>query len=456
MKRILLVDSEHSTREPVRERLLTDGHAVTTCENPVEALSCLREGVDGVLISQLPTGFSSVELLQTILAFQRDLPVIMVCASTDETLEALREGAYYVTRAPLTRDEASILMGRALAGEARTATPGPSSVAEPPPPALVGESAQICAIRAAITRLSGQATTAVLLTGESGVGKTTIARTLHAQTNPNGPIVDLSSVTGGLAVSESQLEATLFGYEEGDGAASPGLIEQAEGGTLFLGEITEIPLPLQGKLSRFVEQRTFRRVGGTRDLVAQTRVVATSTRNLEAAVRDGLLRPEFAYRLVAVTLHVAPLRERRSDIPALVEHILAKLAASAGSEARGITEPAIRRLVEHSWPGNVRELENVLGAAVLLSNAERLDLAHLALPLAPMKIDFRLPSQGIDFRELERDVLAQALRLAGGNQTRAASLLGLTRDQIRYRMAKFGMTSRDGQAAARLPDEKAA
>jgi two-component system, NtrC family, response regulator AtoC len=444
MKRIILVDSAQATSEPVRERLVADGHAVTACETGAEMLDCLREVADALLVSEVPAGSSIAKLLQDIRSLQPELPVIMVCTSTEESLEALKQGAYYVTRSPLSREEASVLIARALAGEARSSRLQPSRLdTAPAPVALIGDSAQMRAIVGAIGRLSELPTTAVLVTGETGVGKATIARALHLQTHPTGAFVDLSAAGALAGCSESLIEAKLFGHEDRAVDPAPGLLEQAEGGTLFLGEITELPLAVQAKLSRFVEQRTFRRLGGTQDLISQARVVATSTRNLESAVRDGLLRPEFAYRLAAVTLQVSPLRERRGDIPLLIEHILAKLAKTSGSRVRGITEAATRRLIEHSWPGNVRELENVLGAAVLLSNAEQLDLMHLSLSPAPMKTDFRLPSQGIDFRELERDVLSQALRLAAGNQTRAASLLGLTRDQIRYRMAKFGMTSRE-------------
>ncbi|HET9954801.1 MAG TPA: sigma 54-interacting transcriptional regulator, partial [Polyangiaceae bacterium] len=221
------------------------------------------------------------------------------------------------------------------------------------------------------------------------------------------------------------------------------LLEQAEHGTLFLGDICELSPALQTKLLRFVQERSFRRVGAATDIVSQARVIATSTRNLDDAVRDGLLRPEFAYRLAVVMLEVPPLRERKADIPLLVEHFVAR-KASQGARLHAVSEAAMKRLCEHSWPGNVRELFNVLEAAAVVNNAEVIDETQLPLLSAPRPVvDYRLPSQGIAFSELEREVLTQALRLAAGNQTRAASLLGLTRDQMRYRMAKFGLSSRD-------------
>ena len=442
MKRILLVDSEPGTREAVRDRLVSGGNQVLESDSSAQALERVRAGVDAVVIARPPEGVSSVRLLQQLLASAPELRVIMACSSTAEILEALNEGALYVTRLPVCPDELSILVRRALADErVRRLSSPPNGELEAP--VLIGETNEIRGIRNAIKRLAQRPTTTVLILGESGSGKDTVARVLHAESNQGGPFVDLS----GIGAPESTLEADLFGLEHGS-EVRPGLLERADGGTLFLGEITDIPLPLQTKLLRFVQERAFRRVGAQTDSVSQARVVATSSRNLDSAVRDGVLRPELAYRLAVVTLEIPPLRDRRADISLLVEHFVSTLASKAGTPLRGVTEAALKRLVDHAWPGNVRELANVLESAALLTDAERLDLHHLPPLSGPRPgVDYRLPSQGIDFRELEREVLSQALRLASGNQTRAASLLGLTRDQIRYRMAKFGMSSRDAARA---------
>lgn len=444
MKRILLVDAEQGTRETVRDRLQSDGHDVLDCDSSAAALERVREGADVALVCHPPQGLSAVQLLQQIQTSDPDLPVIIACSSTNEILEALNEGAVYVTRLPISPDEISILVRRTVANDERGRRHSSPPTGELKCPVLVGETPEVRGIRNAVRRLAARPTTTVLILGESGAGKDTVARLLHFESNQGGPFVDLS----GLASSEGSMEADLFGFE-GPSEVRPGLLEQADGGTLFLGEITDIPLPLQTKLLRFVQERTFRRVGSQSDRVSQARVVATSSRNLDAAVRDGVLRPELAYRLAVVTLEIPPLRERRQDIPLLVEHFVGSLASKAGTPLRGVTDAAMKRLVDHSWPGNVRELANVLESAALLTDAEKLDVGHLPPLSGPRPgVDYRLPSQGIDFRELEREVLAQALRLASGNQTRAASLLGLTRDQIRYRMAKFGMTSRDAARAA--------
>ncbi|MFO7177359.1 MAG: sigma-54 dependent transcriptional regulator [Pseudomonadota bacterium] len=441
MKRVLLVDSDQAERERVRSRLDADGYDVVECDTAAQVIDCFREGADAVVLCEPPEDTSPLRLLRELKAANPIPPVIMVSSSPSETLEALKEGAYYVTRPPLTPEEVSILVQRALSedhGISRRSSIPPSPE---PPPVLIGESAEIKAIRDAIQRLKARPTTSVLITGESGSGKDTVARLLHAETNQGGPLVQLSAAS---ATSPEALEAELFGYETSGGQVRRGLAEQADGGTLLLGEIVDVPASLQSKLLRFVQERTFRRVGGTTDLVSEARVIATSSQNLDAAVREGSLKRELAYRLAVVTIGIPPLRQRRGDIPLLATHFLNRIAATSGSKPRTLSEAATKRLVEYSWPGNVRELANLLEGAVLLTDSEVLDVAHFPqLTGSRPGLDYRLPSQGIDFRELEREVLAQALRLASGNQTRAASLLGLTRDQIRYRMAKFGMNSRD-------------
>ncbi|HYO94403.1 MAG TPA: sigma-54 dependent transcriptional regulator, partial [Polyangiaceae bacterium] len=395
----------------------------------------LREPVDAVVIHSAPPEVSSIELLRAARAGASEPPVIMTSGSPAETLEALRAGAYYVTRTELDPEEVSVLLQR-LTRAAAAAPLASVSPLESVASVLIGETAAMRSLRDAIRRLRANPTTAVLITGESGSGKDCVARALHEETGGGGPFIHLSS----LATPEALLERELFGFE-GAGESEPGLLEQAEGGTLYLDEITEMSAALQTKLLRFLQERAFRRVGADSDRSCQVRVVATTSRSLETAVREGLLRPELAYRLAVITLRVPPLRERRSDIPLLVQHFVCTLAAGGQSRIRAVTDAALRRMAEYSWPGNVRELCNVLEGAALLSDAEVLDEPHL-MSLAEQRsgLDYRLPSQGIDFRDLEREVLAQALHLASGNQTRAATLLGMTRDQIRYRMAKFGMT----------------
>lgn len=432
MKRVLLVDSKSHDSRSLRDSLTADGHEVIECATEAESVAAFGAGVDGAILYSPPEGATNLDLLRALRAIQSEAPVIMVSASSAETLEALREGAYYVTRPPLTADEVSILIRRALAEHAR-----PEARREDSPPVLIGNDPAIEAIREAVGRLASKPAT-VLITGESGTGKAAVGRLLHWTTQQGGPLLRCSLADS----SVDSLEVDLFGSEQ-DGAEQPGLVERADGGTLCLGDISQVPLPVQLKLLRFVEERSFRRVGSKVDRCSQVRLVVTSTRHLDAIVAQGLLRPELAYRLAAVILELPPLRERKPDIRLLAEYFL---NSGSPTPSRRLSQSVLDRLTEYSWPGNVRELSNLIETARVRSDAECLELDHFpVLPTPrPAVVNYLLPSQGISFRELERELLSQALRLASGNQTRAASLLGLTRDQIRYRMAKFGMSSRDG------------
>lgn len=444
MKRIVLLDTERTTREMVRQRVQADSHQVLECETGAQTLERVREGAHVVVIGRPPQGSNTGRLLQQLLGTNPELPVIVACSSPDETLDALNEGAFYVTRPPIHPEEVAILVRRALAEQEPVRRRSSPPEGELRRPVLLGQTPEIRAIREAVGRLVQHPTTTVLLLGESGTGKGTIARLIHSETNQGGLFVDLS----GWASSESSSEAELFGTQTAPNPVQSGLLERANRGTLFLGEIADIPLSIQASILRFVQDRTFHRAGEQLEL-SQARVIATSNRSLDLAMRDGAIQAELMHHLAVVTLEIPPLRERRADIPLLVEHFLGAIASKGGTSVRGVTEAALKRLVDHSWPGNVRELVNVLESAALITDAEQLDLQHLPPLSRPRSaVDYRLPAEGINFRELEREVLLQALRLASGNQTRAASLLGLTRDQIRYRMAKFGMTGRDTAACA--------
>ena len=307
---------------------------------------------------------------------------------------------------------------------------------------LVGEAPVMLTIRQTIQQLGQSPFTSVLVTGESGTGKDLVARAIHRATGAPGPFVHVACS----AFEADQLEAELFGCEAADQKARPGLIERAEQGTLFLDEIAALPDRVQTKLLAFAQDKVMRRIGGSVDMASQTRIVAATNRDVRQGLRDGVLRADFLYRVAVLTIELPVLRVRKSDLPLLVNHHLAQLSRQLGKKVSGASAAVLKLLTNHAWPGNVRELRNVLERAVLLCQGETLELKDVSLPdAAPATtVDYRLPPQGIDFRELEREVVTQALALAHNNQTRAASLLGMTRDQIRYRMAKFGMASHNG------------
>lgn len=443
MDRIIVVDSGN-TLKALAEQLKADGYDVQACGGGREAIDLFRQtGGGAMVLSNTVQDMTPMAILRELLTQEIFAPCIALSSTAQDAVEALRAGAYYAARPPYAAEELSLLVRRALRSTQATRQNGMSAAA-----ALIGETPAIRAIRETINRLSTSPTTSVLVTGESGTGKDTVARAIHAATNGGGGFVHVTPS----ALPEQMLEAELFGVEaaaSADGLSHSGLLERADAGTLFLDEVSDMPASLQAQLLRFVEGKVFRRLGAIEDRVSQARVVASTSRDIHAAVKNGTLRAELAYRLAVLTIELPPLRERRADIPLLVQHLLPILSARLERQVRAVSDTGLKLLVDYSWPGNVRELGNVLERAALLNPSEVLEAQHLSITKAKSSpVEYRLPPQGIDFRELEREVVVQALRLARGNQTRAASLLGMTRDQIRYRMAKFGMSSRDGNGAA--------
>jgi two-component system response regulator AtoC len=279
----------------------------------------------------------------------------------------------------------------------------------------------------------------VLLCGESGTGKGLMAEETHAHSDRRAR--PFQNITCG-ALPETLLESELFGSERGAFTDAKrqrkGLIEVADGGTVFLDEIGEITPALQVKLLRFLEERAFKRIGGAVDVRVDVRVIAATNRNLEHAVREGLLRDDLYYRLRVLPVRVPPLRERLTDIPQLAAFFMETYNEAFHKRVRGLSRGALGRLGAHHWPGNIRELKNVIERAMLLSEGDQLTEADLPLSLAggaqPHPVE--LPAEGLDLPKLEHDLLHQALQPSGGNRSRAARLLGLSRHQIRYRLKK--------------------
>jgi transcriptional regulator with PAS, ATPase and Fis domain len=296
----------------------------------------------------------------------------------------------------------------------------------------------------------------VLLTGESGTGKDLAAKVIHF--NSTRSTAAFMNITCS-ALPETLLESELFGHERGAFTDArqqkKGLFELADGGTLFLDEIGEMVPALQSKLLRFLEEKTFKRVGGSTDIHVDVRVIAATNRNLDEEVHKGKFREDLYYRLKVLPLFLPPLRERTGDIPLLVRYCLDTFNREFKKNVRGVTAEAMRALESHAWPGNIRELRNAIERAMLLSDANELTAADFSITMGggPMSQEFKLPPGGIRLDELERSLVEQALARAGGNQTRAATLLGLNRDQVRYRIEKFGLAK--PEPAGTGPDKPA-
>ena len=284
----------------------------------------------------------------------------------------------------------------------------------------------------------------VLLTGESGTGKDLVAKIIHYSSDrASGPFMNITCS----ALPEQLLESELFGHERGAftdaRTQKKGLLETADGGTVFLDEIGEMTPALQAKLLRFLEEKSFKRVGGAVDIRVDVRVIAATNRNLEDEVTKQRFRSDLFYRLNVLPVSMPPLRAHPEDIPLLIEYFIDAFNTEFRKRVLGATPAAYALLQRYGWPGNVRELRNVIERAMLLSDGDRLDARDFAALATAVSAgdEFELPAGGVDLERLERSLLIQALRRSAGNQTRAGTLLGLNRDQIRYRIEKFGLTT---------------
>jgi len=320
---------------------------------------------------------------------------------------------------------------------------------------VVGESAAFRRVAEVIEKVATSEVGSILIQGESGSGKNVLARSIHALSPRRArPILEVSCAT----IPENLLESELFGHEKGaftDAKATKrGVFELAEGGTVVLDEIGELRLDMQAKLLHFLEERRFRRVGGTREIQVDVRVVALTNRDLQVMVRDKTFRGDLFYRLSVFPVVVPPLRERPEDILPLARHFLQTLQPRVGRRLRGFDRDAENLLLGYSWPGNVRELRNVVERAIVLERGTEVGARSLMLEWAGGTAAEApgdeagaagLPAGIVPLEEMEREMVGRALRAAADNQTRAAELLGITRDQLRYRLKKFGMRSGEGE-----------
>jgi transcriptional regulator with PAS, ATPase and Fis domain len=296
-------------------------------------------------------------------------------------------------------------------------------------------------LKGLLKKIAASPASTVLLTGESGTGKDLAAKVIHFNSaRSSGAFMNITCS----ALPETLLESELFGHERGAFTDArqqkKGLLELADGGTLFLDEIGEMVPALQSKLLRFLEEKTFKRVGGSVDIRVDLRVIAATNRNLDEEVQKSKFREDLYYRLKVLPLFLPPLRDRTGDIPQLVRYYVDAFNREFKKNVRGVTADAMRYLESHAWPGNIRELRNAVERAMLLSESNELTAADFSVTGGgPVSQEFKLPPRGIRLDELERSLVEQALARAGGNQTRAATLLGLNRDQVRYRIEKFGL-----------------
>jgi DNA-binding NtrC family response regulator len=441
MPLILVIEDEEKLRRVVGVHLSSAGYQVKAAGTAEEGIKHADEA-DLVLTDLKLPVMSGMELLEKIRAQNDGAPVIVMSAysTVENAVEAMKKGAVDFIPKPFSLDHLSVVVEKALEvrklrnenRELREAL-GQKYQFEN----IIGRSAAMQEIFATVTRVAGTRAT-VLLAGESGVGKDMIARAIHHHSpRRDRPFVKINCT----AIPENLMESELFGYEKGafTGAnvSKPGKFETADTGTVFLDEIGDVPAAIQVKLLRVLQDREFERLGSNRTMHTDVRVVAATNVDLRAALEQGTFREDLYYRLNVVPMDIPPLRERKEDIPYLVEHFARKF----GGE---ISEPAMERLMSYHWPGNVRELENVVERSILLAKGPRVEPDDVkidtagARPRAVATTDHFLP-EGMTLDEYEQSIIREALKRANGNKSQAARLLGLTRNALRYRLAQMGI-----------------
>jgi len=449
-ERILVVDDDASLRESLELLLAAEGYDVLSAPGAAPALELAeRTPVDVVLCDLRMPGMDGLELLPQL---ARRLPgatlILMSAYGTEElALEALRRGAHDYLPKPFQTGEVLFTLRKA---RERDRLHRAREILQRDVERVVGDRPIVAASQGMIELLewverAAAYKTTVLITGESGTGKEVIARAVHAQ-SPRRDDAFVAVNCG--AIPENLLESELFGHARGafTGAdrARRGLFAEADGGTLFLDEVGELPLPLQVKLLRVLQEEEVRPVGESKPRKVDVRVIAATARDLDAAVRDGAFREDLFYRLDVVRLAVPALRERRDDIPLLVDHFLASFRASLGKPVRTTTDEAMDRLTRYAWPGNVRELENVMERAVILADGDRVGLAELppAVVEAPAaaadaaSTDYSLKRAR---RTAEAHAIQRALAATEGNRTHAARLLGISHRALLYKIKEYGL-----------------
>jgi DNA-binding NtrC family response regulator len=482
-KRVLVADDELNIRRVLEAILRREGYEVITAANGQEALSRMNRGVHTVITDLKMPVLDGMGLLRRLSAEYPDVPVVMITAhgSVENAVEAVKLGAFDYLEKPFDQDQIRQILNKALKThvlarrDPRPDEPGRSGRFK-----VVGKSPAISQIYAVIEKVADTPST-VLITGESGTGKELIARALHDNSSRHGgPFIKINCA----AIPKTLMESELFGYEKGafTGAvgAKPGRFELAHGGTLFLDEIGEIPVEMQVKLLRVLQESEFERVGGIKTIHVDVRLVTATNRDLLAELATGGFREDLYYRLNVVPIHIPPLRERRQDVPLLVEHFIAKFNDRLKKVFTGIEKEAVDRLMSYQWPGNIRELENVIERTMLFCEGPQIrasDLPHEFLglladspssderpaiapplggvtPATPLAAVGTAPAHGeavsslkeavrAETERVERELIQRALDETGGNVTQAARRLKISRKSLQTKMKELGLRDRE-------------
>lgn len=444
--KILIIDDEQHLCWALEKAMHQEGYNAVSAFNGKSGLEMIKKEAPSLVILDLKMPeMDGLEVLKKAKEIQPKLPVIILTAhGTIETaIEAMKMGAADYLTKPFDLEELKIIVKQnLLVSQLVTEVNFLRAELAKKYTDIIGESRAIREVKNMIERVARSNAT-VLITGESGTGKEVAALTIHQKSlRKDGPFVPVNCA----ALPEQLLESELFGHEKGafTGAVARklGRFELAERGTIFLDEITEMPLSMQAKLLRVLQEKAFERVGGTETLHVDVRVIAATNRNIEKAMEEGKLREDLYYRLNVFQIHMPPLRERKEDIPLLARHFVEKFRPTylVGK----ISPEAMELLVRYHWPGNIRELQNVIERAAIICQGNEILPEHLPKELlAAQKPSLGaiiyFPDQGICLEEVEKELILKALEKTGGNQTKAAQLLGITRSALLYRSQKYGI-----------------
>ena len=443
---VLVVDDDPCVRPLLERLLLGEGFRVSTAANGEEALLAVAEDPPDVVVTDLAMPvMDGLTLLKRLRELDPDLPVIMATGDGElqSAVSAMRAGAEDYLTKPVDAEKLVIVIERALERralrlEAENLRRQLSESDGEGLRGLLGASTAMQRVyRVAKQVASSRAT--VLVTGESGTGKGELARAIHALgPRAKAPFVTLHCA----ALAESLLESELFGHEKGafTGAIArrDGRFQQAHGGVLFLDEIGEISPGIQVKLLRFLQEKSFERVGGNETIKVDVRLIAATNRDLKAEIKRGAFREDLYYRLNVIAIELPPLRERRGDIGPLASFFLARYAKENGRNIEAFSDQALTLLGKYDWPGNVRELENVIERAVVLCDGPQVDVRHLPPSLKPMEMrDVVPPIPGSTIQDLERYAILRTLEACGGSTSKAASILGVSPRKIQYKLHEY-------------------
>lgn len=450
-RKVLVVDDEGGMRHMLSVLLEREGYAIDTAEDGRMGLEKIRDNdYDLVLCDIRMPEMDGLSFLEESKKVKTDLPVIMMSAfgNVDTAIEAMKKGAYDYVSKPFKADEILLRLQRLTAQETlvhenenlKRVLHQQTNFNN-----IIARSPRMLEIFDTIRKIADYKTT-VLITGESGSGKELIARAIHYNSpRSNKPFVAINCS----AIPDTLLESELFGYIKGafTGANKDkkGLFEEASGGTLFLDEVGDLPVPLQVKLLRVIQEEEIRRVGATNSQKVDVRLITATLKNLGESIKNGSFREDLYYRLNVLPLHIPPLRERKEDIPLLVEHFLSRFNKEMGKEVEDVAADTLQALSDYSWPGNVRELENTIERAMVLETSNRLTLEHLPDGIKNQEVNpaIKAAANELSIKKMttimEQELIKKALEKTNGNRTWAAKLLEISHRALLYKIKRYGL-----------------